>query len=154
MLNNLKTQFTNYLQTNFNYDFLKVQEHAELTFKIDSKEYLTKFIKRSDYVIERVFDLINDYTEIDFDDTTSLIDLDFDFEPILDKDYEYGDWAADIYFYSLYRSCSLFSDEIEDAIEDYDKMELWKIIQIAQANFYSSFYRWSIESLQAFLFEI
>jgi hypothetical protein len=150
-LNCLKAGFTKYLQTNFDYDFIKVQEHAELTFKNDSKEYLAKFIRRSDYVIDRVFDLIADCTEIDFDEISSLIDVDF--ESILDKDYEYGDGAADIYFYSLYQSCNLFSDEVEDTVQDFDKMELWKTIQIAQFSFYASFYRWSIESLQSFLEE-
>lgn len=152
MSNNLKNQFITYLQTNFNYDFIKVQEHAELTFRNDSKEYLAKFKLRSDYVIDRVFDLINDYSEIDFDDISSLVDLDF--ESILDMDYEYADGATDIYFYSLYQSCNLFSDEIEDTIQETDKLELWKIIQMAQSSFYSSFYRWSIESLQSFLEEV
>lgn len=149
---NLKNQFTKHLQTNFDYDFLKVQEHAELTFKNDSKEYLAKFTLRSDYVIDRVFDLINDYTELNFDDISTFVDLDF--ENILDKDYEYGNDAADIYFASLYQSVNLFSDEIEDTIQDFDKMELWKIIQYAQSSFYASFFRWSIECLQSFLEEI
>jgi hypothetical protein len=153
---NLKSQFTTYLSDNFNYDYLKVQEHAELSFKNapinDKPNSLINSVSRIDYVIDRVFDLINDYTEIDFDDPSSLVDLDF--ESILDKDYEYGDGAADIYFYSLYQSCNLFSDVIEDAIQSYDKMELWKLIQIAQSNFYNNFYRWSIETLQSFVEEI
>jgi hypothetical protein len=152
MSNNLKIQFITYLQTNFNYNFLKVQEHAELTFRNDSKEFLAKFKLRSDYVIDRVFDLISDYTEIDFEDISTLVDLDF--ESIFDKDYEYADGAVDIYFASLYQSVNLFSDEIEDTIQETDKMELWKIIQYAQSTFYASFYRWSMESLQVFLKKI
>jgi hypothetical protein len=136
---NLKAEFSKYLYNNFDYDFIKVLEHAELTFRNDSKEYLAKFNRRTDYVIDRVFDLITDYTEIDFDDISRLQDVDF--ESILDKDYEYGDGAADIYFNSLYISTSLFSDEIEDTVQDFDKMELWKLIQMAQSNFYASFYR-------------
>jgi hypothetical protein len=81
----------------------------------------------------------------------TLIDLDF--ESILDKDNEYGNDSADIYFASLYQSVNLFSDEIEDAIQEFDEMELWKIIQYAQSSFYASFFRWSIESLQSFLEE-
>jgi hypothetical protein len=145
---NLKASFSKYLNDNFDYTYIKVQEHAELNFRNDSKSYLAKFKRRTDYVIDRVFDLITDYTEINFDEVSSLQSVDF--ESIFDKDYEYGDSSADIYFNSLYLSTNLFSDEIEDTIQEFDKMELWKLIQIAQSSFYASFYRWSIESLQAF----
>jgi hypothetical protein len=159
--NILKSQFTQYLHDNFEFEYIKVQEHAELnlnsTYRYGDKEAKKKAmsdISRSDYVIESIFDIINDYTDIDFDDESTLKDLDF--EELLDKSGEYADGMADIYNSDCYNSFGLFSEDIEDAMNEFgypEKPDLVKIIQIGQYYFYDRFYRWSIRSLESFLEE-
>jgi hypothetical protein len=160
--NTLKSQFAQYLKDNFEFDFIKVQEHAELnlssSFNYSDKKAAIKAMSdmtRSEYVISEVFDLINDYTDISFNDKTTLKDLkDVDFEDILDKSSEYADHATDIYHSDIYNSVRIFSQDIEDAMDEFgfpEKPDLVKIIQIGQSYFYDKFYRWSIQSLETFL---
>ena len=145
-ITNYKDQFQKYVNDNYDYDYIKVREHAEIT---QDKEYLAKFVRASDYVTDRIFDLINDYTDINWDDQLTFTNIDWD--DILDKNCEYGSDSSDIYNASLYQSVNLFSYEIEEAIDSYDKMTLISYIQLAQSDFYGSFYSWSINLLKDFI---
>lgn len=158
---NLKSQFTQYLHDNFEFEYIKVQEHAELnlnsSYNYGDKEAQKKSmsdISRSDYVINQIFDLINDYTDIDFNDKSTFKDIDFD--ELLDNSGEYGYGRADIHNSDCYNSCGLFSEDIEDAMDVFsypEKPNLVRMIQIGQCYFYDGFFRWSIRSLESFFLE-